>query len=129
MTPWTCGQGLAANASLPAGLGAVAAAMGENLDLHTRALLGADPDTQREREVYATIAGALRDAGALLATAAARMAAASDLAMGPHDMAAMHDPRMRDAFRRLLDAERELAATIAARLAQDERMLDEMSLA
>jgi hypothetical protein len=124
--PWTCGQGLAATAPLPAGLGAVTKAIGANLELHLRALDGADPASRNERDVYVTLAGELSDAATLLAQAAARMTAARDLPMAPHDERVMADPRMREAFRRLTDAEHDLAVLLEARLPEDRRMLDAM---
>ena len=125
-TSWTCGQGLAATAALPASLGDVVSAMAENLDLHVRALLVDDADARSERDVYQTLAGELRDAAALLATAAARMVAARDLPMGPHDTSPMTDPRAKDAFRRLTEAEKGVAALLAGRVAEDEKRLDTM---
>jgi hypothetical protein len=123
---WTCGQGLAATAPLPAALGTVTKAIGANLELHLEVLDAADPASRREREVYVALAGELSDAATLLAQAAARMAAARALPMAPHDEQAMADPRMREEFRTLTDAEHDLAVLLETRLPEDRKMLDAM---
>lgn len=113
----TCGSGLAQSSPTPAALAAVAAGLAHNLEVHVRALDPDDAAAVQEQAVYERVARSLRDAAAELRTAAAEMAAAVDLPMGAHDIAAITTPDALDAFEgyvaaadglgRLLDAQRE----------------------
>lgn len=122
----TCGQGLADNAALPAGLARVAEAMAGMLERHMTALDPADPDAAAEHAVYGEVAAAHRRAAGELRAAAGRMGAQRDLPMGAHDMAAIMHPETGQAFQALVDAKRELLTLLRDSAAEDEAMLDEM---
>ena len=119
----TCGRGLAASAALPSALAAVAAGIAQNLEVHTRALDAGDPAATQERHVYERVVRSLRSAVLDLHATAEEMAAAVDLPMGAHDMAAMTTPDVLDAFERLVTAEEDLRRLLEERRAENEQML------
>ena len=120
----TCGQGLAANAVLPAKLAELVAAQADVLERHTRALDPSDPDAQRELEAYASLTGAYRALTAELTRVAEEMAGCRDLPMVRHDMAVMTDPQgQAEAFRRFVGVERELLALLQAKLDRESELL------
>ena len=119
----TCGQGLAANSSLPAKLGELTAAVAGILEVHTGALDPADERARREREVYLRLVERHRRTAAELAATGRDMAAQRDLPMGAHDMRVMSSPQAVAAFERVVEAERELLALLQERLHADEQML------
>lgn len=120
----TCGQGLAANAVLPAKLAELTAAQADVLERHTRALDPSDPHAQRELEAYARLTGAHRALAAELTRLAEQMAGCRDLPMARHDMAVMIEPQgQAEAFRRFVDVERELLALLQAKLDQETHLL------
>jgi hypothetical protein len=122
----TCGKGMADNAVVPGALAGVAARLAGNLEVHMRALDRDDPAAAREHDVYERVARGLRGAAAGLQDAAAEMAAARELPMGRHDMAAMTSPDVLDAFERYVEAEDELRALLDARREALTRMLASM---
>jgi hypothetical protein len=122
----TCGKGLAENAVVPGALSGVAGRLAGNLELHMRALDRDDPAAAREHEVYARVARSLRSAAADLQAASTEMAAARELPMGHHDMAAITTPDVLDAFERYVGAEDELHALLGARREAHEQMLAAM---
>jgi hypothetical protein len=122
----TCGKGLAHNAAVPAAMGAVAALLARNLELHMAALDRADEASEREHGLYERLAERLRSAAAGLEAAGEEMAGARDLPMGRHDMAAMTRPEVLDAFERHLAAEDDLRALLAARGEGNRQMLAAM---
>ena len=124
--PGTCGQGLAASAPLPAALATIAASMAENLALHMTALDTIDPAARQEHATYAGLVREFLDIATRLAAAAGHMADARDLPMGRHDEKAMKEPRIRDTFRRMVDAEQDLRTLLDQRLVQDRQMLEQM---
>ena len=66
----TCGQGLSERATVPERLGALSAAMADNLEQHQRALDLTDENANAEREAYELVSSDLRNAAAQLQTAA-----------------------------------------------------------
>lgn len=121
--PATCGQGLAERSVLPAKLGALSAAMADNLDKHRRTLDLTDSNARAERDAYETVASVLRDAATQLQGVAIRMAAYRELPMGRHDERAMQSAELRDAFARFIEREDELAAYLNTWIQQDRAML------
>ena len=111
----TCGKGMADSAVVPGALAGVAGRLAGNLEVHMRALDRDDPAAAREHDVYERVARGLRSAATGLQDAAAQMAAARELPMGRHDMAAMTSPDVLDAFERYVEAEDELRALLDAR--------------
>jgi hypothetical protein len=79
--PQTCGQGLAERSALPAKLGALSAAMADNLEKHQRTLDLTDNNARAEHEAYEAVASALRKAAALLQATADRMVGYRELPM------------------------------------------------
>jgi hypothetical protein len=84
--PSTCGQGLAENAALPAGLAQVTEAMAGMLERHMIALDLTDPRSTAEHAVYGELAAAHRRIADQLRAAADRM-----------DAQRVPDPRRRQA--------------------------------
>ena len=120
----TCGQGLAANADLPARLADLLAARAEVLERHTRALDLADVSSRQEYDAYLELVRAHRDIAGRLARLAEAMAACRDLPMGRHDLAVMADPQGQlEAFRRFVALERQLVDFLSAQLEHEARLL------
>lgn len=124
--PSTCGQGLAENAALPAGLADVTEAMAGMLERHMIALDMTDPHSVAEHAVYEELAAAHRLIADQLRAAAERMDAQRDLPMGPHDMAAIAHPATLQAFQTLVDAKRHLLSLLRDSVDEDDAMLDMM---
>ena len=113
----TCGQGLAANADLPARLGELLATRADVLERHMRALDPADPAARPELDAYAALAGAHRAIAAQLSQLADQMASYKGLPMAAHDMQVMTDPRgQAEAFQRFIALERELVSSLQSSL-------------
>ena len=119
----TCGRGLADSAAVPSALAAVAAGIAQNLEVHTRALDPGDPAATQERQVYERVMHSLRGAALDLHAAAEEMAAAVELSMGAHDMAAMTTTDVLDAFERLVAAEDDLRRLLEERRDDNEQMI------
>jgi hypothetical protein len=120
----TCGQGLAANAALPAKLAELTVARADVLERHMKALDPADPASRQELDAYAKLARTHRDVAGELDRLALLMAGCRDLPMGRHDMAVVADPNgQAAAFRRFVAVERELLELLKARLAEEEQLL------
>ena len=120
----TCGEGLAANAVLPAKLAELVAAQAGVLERHTRALDLTDAAAQKELDAYTKLERAHRDVAGELADLAEEMASYRTLPMGRHDMTVMTDPKgQMEAFRRFVAVERELLALLQAKLEADEGLL------
>ena len=122
----TCGKGLAASSTLPAALGAVAAALSAVLVEHQASLDVTDGDAKREHDAYQDIADAHRLIAAQLDAVATRMAGYRDLPMGPHDMGVIMGAPAVSAFVRFVEREEELLALLHRRLEEDRAMLAEM---
>jgi hypothetical protein len=125
----TCGQGLAAHAVLPMKLGAMAAALAENLEVHLDTLDMQDENARQEHGVYLKLAKEHRTIAAHLQATAEEMAGYWDLPMGRHDEQVVSSPKVFDAFSRYVDAEQELLALLQESLEQDRRMLADMGAA
>ena len=124
--PTTCGEGLAANAPLPARIAALLAATADLLAAHERALDSADPDSQTELAAYRDLVELHRRASAHLVALSERMAGYRDIPDGVHDMAALGNPAgQMAAFERYVAVERELTALLTEKLAEEMRMLHE----
>lgn len=120
----TCGQGLAANAVLPAKLAELTAARADVLERHMKALDLTDPASRQEHDAYAALVRAHRDVVSALDHLAQQMAGYRDLPMGRHDMAVMADPNGQAAtFRRFVALERELLELLQTKLAEEEQLL------
>ena len=120
----TCGEGLAANAVLPAKLAELMAARAEVLKRHTRALDLTDAAAQKELDAYTSLERAHRDVASELADLAEEMAGYRNLPMGRHDMTVMTDPKEQmEAFRRFVAVEQELLALLQATLEVEEKLL------
>jgi hypothetical protein len=125
----TCGQGLAAQAVVPATLADVVDAEAEVLEVHMRALDRADPDAKAEYEAYDALAVRHREAANHLRTLASSMRAHRDLPMGRHDMAAMTGPAPLDAFEGFVRAKQELQTLLGESAEPDRQMLAAMRAA
>ena len=120
----TCGQGLAANAVLPAKLAHLMAARAEVLERHTKALDLTDPNAQRELDAYTTLARAHRGIATELTKLAQQMAGYRNLPMARHDVDVLADPEgQAEAFKRFVAIERELQALLRAKLEEEEELL------
>ena len=121
--PNTCGQGLAERSVLPSKLGALAAAMADNLERHQRTLDFTDNNAGAEHDAYDAVARGLRNAATELRLTADRMASYRDLPMPRHDATAMTSPEIRDAFARFMERERDLSALLDTLIQQDRAMM------
>jgi hypothetical protein len=119
----TCGQGLAANATLPAKLGEVIAAMADVLETHTAALDLADENGRMEQDAYVNLVAHDRETAARLAAIAERMTGYRDLPMARHDPAVLTSAEAADVFERLVTVEEELLALLEERREQHRTML------
>jgi uncharacterized protein YndB with AHSA1/START domain len=125
--PDACGRGLAERSAVPAELGALSAAMAENLERHQRTLDLTDDNARVERDAYEVVASALRNAAAQLQTAADRMVGYRGLPTARHDLDAMSSPAIRDAFARLIERERDLSALLNTVIQEDRARLGSRS--
>lgn len=119
----TCGVGLAEHSALPTKLAELTANVAENLEVHMAALDPDDSDARRERGVYEKLAAAHRDLAERLRATGEEMAASRDLPMGRHDEAALSDPKVVEAFQRMVQIERELLGLLQTRVQQHQQML------
>jgi hypothetical protein len=119
----TCGKGLAEHSTLPAAVGALIAALAENLELHQGTLDLTDPSSRMEHEAYTGLAKEHREIATRLEATAARMAGYRDLPMGRHDARALADPRLLQAFDRFVQREEELLSLLLAAHERDSEML------
>ena len=117
--PSTCGQGLAENAALPAGLAQVTEAMADMLERHMAALDLTDAHAAAEHAVYGELVAVHRRTAEQLRAAADLMDAQRDLPMGLHDMAVMANPATGQAFQTLV-AKRHLLSLLRASADEDE---------
>jgi hypothetical protein len=122
----SCGQGLAANAVLPAKLGELTAALAGVLDTHTKALDLDDEDARRERDAYLQLADEQRQTAAQLLATSEEMAGYQDLPVARHDPIVMASAEVADTFEKFVNVEHELLALLQGRVEQDRAMLLEM---
>ena len=122
----TCGKGLAANATLPATVGALIAAMADVLDVHRQALDLTDENARPEHHAYATLVDELRSISGQLAACARHMADYRDLPMGRHDEQQMSGREAFAAFEEFVRTERMLLSLLTARVGEHEAMLEQM---
>jgi hypothetical protein len=121
--PATCGQGLAASATLPGTIGELMAQMSRLLGAHQQALDVTDDDARQEHEAYQQLATELAAAASQLSAVAKQMTAYRGLPMGRHDEQAMAGAEPRQLFARFVELERALLALLQARLQDEEEML------
>ena len=119
----TCGQGLAERSVLPARLGALAAAMADNLEKHQRTLDLTDDSANAERDAYDAVARSLRSAATDLQAAADRMASSRDLPMPRHDTSKMTSAEILDAFATFIERELDLSVLLNTLIQRDREML------
>jgi hypothetical protein len=123
----TCGQGVAANAALPARFAEVTEALADNLQVHMQALELDDEAAREEHAVYLRLTEEHRQAAARLRSVSREMAAARDLPMGRHDQTALTSPEVADAFQRFVTAKQQLLALLQQLQEQDRRLLAELA--
>jgi hypothetical protein len=124
--PQTCGRGLAERSVLPAQLAEVIEVMADNLSVHMQALELDDEPAREEHAVYLRLVEEQRQAAGRLRAVAGEMAAARDLPMGRHDEETMRSPEVGNAFRRFVEARRELQAVLERMAEQDRQLLAQM---
>jgi hypothetical protein len=122
----TCGQGVAEHSVLPAQLAEVVETMADNLHVHMQALELDDEAARQEHAVYLRLVEEQRQAAGRLRAVAGEMAAARDLPMGRHDEETMRSPEVGHAFRRFIEARRELQVLLERMAAQDRQLLARM---
>ena len=122
----SCGQGLAANAALPAKLGELTAALADVLETHTKALDLDDENARQERTAYLQLADDQRQTAAELLRSSEAMAGYRDLPVARHDPTVMASTEVADAFEKFVSVEHELLALLEDRVEQDRAMLLEM---
>ena len=119
----TCGKGLAEHSALPAKLAELEDALAENLELHQKTLDLSDDGARKEFDAYVKLGRKHRSIGAQLREAARQMAGYRDLPMGRHDERALADPKVVEAFERLVKVEDELLSQLRAAVERDRQML------
>ena len=122
----TCGQGLAANAILPAKLAQLMTAQADVLRRHTRALDLTDLNARTELDAYTKLERSQRAVADLLVGLANDLASYRGLPMGRHDMTVLTDPSPQgqmEAFREFIRVERELLALVQTKLEAEEKLL------
>jgi hypothetical protein len=119
----TCGKGLAEHSALPAALGAMMAALAENLEVHQTTLDLTDPISRMELAAYVGLAKEHREIADRLEATASRMAGYRDLAMGRHDERALADPKLLAAFESFVKREEELLSLLLTAHERDAEML------
>jgi hypothetical protein len=124
--PTTCGQGLAANAVIPAHMSALALAMADVLEVHTSALDTTDPHAKVEHDIYAGLVAELRDIAAQLEVVADEMSRSRDMPVAAHDERAMTDAEPLEAFEELIAAKGKLHALLQQQSEHDHQMLVQM---
>jgi hypothetical protein len=122
----TCGEGLAENATLPARLGAVSAAMADVLEVHMRALDTTETNAEKEHDAYARLVDEHRENAASLRSVADHMAGCQRLPMAAHDESAMTSPEAREAFAAFVSAKQQLLYLLREQADQDRQMLSQM---
>ncbi len=111
---WTCGMGLALASELPARMSTVLDVMGRNMELHTRSLNRANPASYDELIAYQKLIGRVREVSGSLLALAGEMDSYRDLPMGPHIEPELHTPEVTQAFRDLIQSERDLSDYLLA---------------
>ncbi len=119
----TCGKGLAEHSAMPAALGALMAALAENLELHQGTLDLTDPSSRAELAAYVELVKEQREIADQLLATASRMAGYKDLPMGRHDERALADPRLLAAFETFVKREEELLELLLTAHERDAEML------
>ena len=109
----TCGKGLAEHSIVASTLGALAAAMAENLEAHQDALDVTDENARKELHAYVKLTEEFRCVASQLTATAGHMAGYRDLPMGRHDPRAMAAPRVVEAFNKLVRVEEDLQNVLA----------------
>jgi hypothetical protein len=122
----TCGQGLAAHSELPAKLAELTAAVGDVLDVHSKALDPEDESTRPEQAAYERLVEEHREIAAGLQAIGEEMVGYRDLPMGRHDPAALSSPEAVAAFERVVHLERDLLTLLEQRIEEERELLDEM---
>jgi hypothetical protein len=122
----TCGEGLAANATLPRKLGELTAAMAQVLEVHMKALDLDDRNARAEHDAYQKLAREHQTVARQLDALSSAMEGYRNLPMGRHDPRAMTAPEPLQAFHRFVRVELELSELLQRRLKQDRAMLQAM---
>ena len=122
----TCGQGLAGNAALPAGMAEVTGLLADILELHLPSLDLTDPLSRREHEVYQGLFIAYREVADRMRETAQRMAGYGDLPMGRHDLKALADKRMVETFEEFARRKQDLLTLLQESAAADAQILTAM---
>jgi hypothetical protein len=122
----TCGQGLAANATLPAKLGELMASVAHVLETHTKALDLDDQNARREFDAYIELVEQHRRIAADLHALSDQMASYRDLPMAGHDLEALSAPEAVDVFEALVNLEQDLLSLLDQRLQEHRPLLGEM---
>jgi hypothetical protein len=122
----TCGKGLAARSTLPAGLADLSSALAGILAFHQRSLELTDPSGAAELRTYVRLEEQWRAIAASLASTARAMADARDLPMARHDVTVLRSAENAAIFATFVDAEQSLITLLESSLEKDRAMLDEM---
>ena len=123
----TCGNGLAARATMPETLARLTLAMAEILAFHRTSLDVTDPNGARELIVYVRVEQQYLTVSSLLASTADEMLRARNLPMAHHDVRVLASAENAAIFRNFVGAEREVMALIQGSIEPDEAMLRQMS--
>ena len=122
----SCGEGLAARATLPAALSEVAVALAEVLSCHERTVVPNDASSAAELQAYEVISARFRASASMLRSAAELMLGARGLPAARHDTAGLRSAENAAVFERFVASERNLLALVQNTLEQDGAMLQSM---
>jgi hypothetical protein len=119
----TCGQELAADAEVPAALGALFRHVADNMDAHARWVGDATAPARRERDALADVAERYRAISSAAEGAAAAMAAMRELPAAPHDPARLDRAALAAWMRAKIEKQRAFAALILRHAADSDAAL------
>lgn len=121
--PTTCGQGLAAHASVPGKVSELLHALADNLDAHVPTIDTSAPEGRQERDAYEHLVSEYTAIATRLRSTAERMRGYRSLPAAPHHEEALGDPKLLDLSERFVRVEAELAQLLSDAAERDHQLL------
>ena len=122
---WSCGKGLAEHAVVPAGIASYLKSLAENLEAHLPTIDVKDVNGRRERDAYQHLVSEYSEMADRLAIAAEQMGRYRDLPLAQHHEEALSDPKILEAFGRLVAVEADLANLLRISADRDQSLFRE----
>lgn len=123
----TCGQELAAGASVPEQLGALFQHVAENLRDHAAWVGTTTADAKREHDAMLATAESYEQISNKSQQAAAAMRALEQLPAAPHDANKLDRQKLAVWMRKKVELQRKLAGVLLEHAEQSQRVLDELA--